>query len=379
MELDNARRIGHNTVFGDAITAERNPSILVQFQYNIADRDVTTTVANGGTVTQTDAMAVMSTSVTSNGSAIMESTKRVRYLPGCEMYAYFTVLWENGGVANATQYAGLFNTTDGYFVGFNGTDFGVGYRRNSTDTFVTQGNFNGNKLEGFDFTKINIFRISLGWLGTAPITFEYCTPDGQWGIMHTFELPNTLTQPHSFNPVLPICFEATKTSGSDDIVMKTASWNAGVAGMESHVSDRYFTGLIGPIAVTSEQVLINFQNMANFQGKTNQVTAEGVRIGISTDGNKNALLKIYKNLPITSPTWTDVDSTNSIMQTDTVGTVTPSDANLLWDYPLAKTDSVIDDISGLDFTIGPGETVTITGQSASTNDITFTARWRELF
>jgi ABC-type glutathione transport system ATPase component len=151
-----------------------------------------------------------------------------------------------------------------------------------------------------------------------------------------------------------------------------------MGGTDDLVQDRYFTGTVTN-SVSSEEVLISFQSVSTFQSETNRVVAEGVRVSISTDGNKNAQVKMYKNLSISGASWANVDATNSIMQTDTAGTITPDDANLLWEYNLAKNDSIIDDIRDIDFILYPGETITITGQSGAANEITFTARWREKF
>jgi archaellum component FlaF (FlaF/FlaG flagellin family) len=61
------------------------------------------------------------------------------------------------------------------------------------------------------------------------------------------------------------------------------------------------------------------------------------------------------------------------------GTVTPDDANLLFDFPMARQDSKEVDVRHYHFALEPGETVTITGQSSQSNDITFFASWREEF
>jgi translation initiation factor IF-1 len=49
------------------------------------------------------------------------------------------------------------------------------------------------------------------------------------------------------------------------------------------------------------------------------------------------------------------------------------------EYNLARTGDIVDDIRDLDMKIRPGDTVTITGQSAANMDFDFTARWREYF
>jgi len=370
-----------NTIFGEGIVVEPHADIEEQFHYNVNTRTLTTTTANGGTATVENDMLKLTTSTATNGSSKVETKRPIRYRPGKEAYAMFTAQWDNGGVTGCKQRIGIFDGTDGYYVGFNGTDFVVGYVQEGVETEVTRANFNGDAeyISFIDTSKLNIFRISYGWLGTAPCTFEFLSTDHEWHVLHVIDFQNTLTRPSVTNPALPLCVHATKTSGATDVVVRTASWIGGVHGEASSTSDRYDTGTISATAISTETVLINFQNVTTFQGKSNRVEVEGVRVSMATDGTKTGKIKIYRNLTITSPTWANIDATNSVLQTDTVGTVTPSDANLLFEYNLARQDSIVDDISDMDMIIEPGETVTITGQSASNMDFDFTARWREHF
>jgi hypothetical protein len=370
-----------NTIFGEQINIIPHADIEEQFHYNINTRTLTTTNANGGTATVENDMMKLSSSTATNGSTKVETNRPIRYRPGKEAFALFTAQWDNGGVAGCKQRIGIFNGTDGYYVGFNGTDFVAGYSTSGSDTEVTQANMSGDStyIDQLDFTKLNIFRISYGWLGTAPVTFEFLGSDHHWHELHIIEFQNTLTRPSVDNPSLPICAHVTKTSGATDVVMRSASWLGGVHGEDHSPGDRYDTGTVSATGVSTEAVLIHFQNVTTFQSKTNRVEVEGVRVSIASDGTKTGKVKIYKNLSITSPSWSNIDATNSVLQTSTAGTVTPSDANLLFEYNLGRTDSIVDDISDMDMILEPGDTVTITGQSAANMDFDFTARWREHF
>ncbi len=144
--VDSTNRQSFNSVFGYNISDSRTSHILVQFQYNINSIDITDASVNDGTITQSDAMAVFTTSTTSNGRAIGTSVRHLRYLPGHEGYGIFTALFQNKGVADSTQFTGIFNSDDGYYLGFDGVDFVVGFRRGGTDTTTTQADFNINKI-----------------------------------------------------------------------------------------------------------------------------------------------------------------------------------------------------------------------------------------
>lgn len=378
---DDQDRIHLISTFGEGIVGERVSDVLELFQYNINTQTLTATVANGGTVTQADSMAVLTSSTATNGAANLKSKHVVRYRAGHEVYSIFTSLWANGGVAGAKQYIGLFTNTDGFFLGYNGTDFVVGRRKDSSDTVVSTFNGSAEFTNRFDPTKLNIFSITFGWLGTAPVNFYWMNPEGKMILIHQMKLPNTLTGPSTTNPVLPMSADITKTSGATSIVMKSGSWHGGVIhNGDDQVADRYYSKIISATAISTETVLINYQNVSTFQSKTNLVDIEGALLEAASDGTKIGLVKIYRNLAIGgTPSWANIDATNSVMQTDTAGTVTPSDANLLLAITLGRTDSQLISLKDLDFVIHPGETLTVTAQSTANMDFSFFLRWRERF
>lgn len=380
--VDRGNYSSFNSTFGEMIQSPRYSRIIEEFQYNINTLTLTATETNNGTVTQGDSMAILTSSTTSNGRARLESKRKLRYRPGHEGYAFFTALWANGGVANSTQYAGLFDSTDGFFIGYNGTDFVVGRRKDSSDTTVTQANFNGDhSFNSIVTSNLNIFMITYGWLGTAPVNFWWMNERGEWILIHRMELPNTLTGPSVTNPVLPMAFDVTKTSGATSIVMKTASWHAGIIEPATvrAVGDRYFSADASGSTISTETVLLNLRNQTTFQSKTNKVEIIIEFFEASSEGTKPAIIEIYKNLSIGgTPVWGDVDATNSVIQTDTAGTVTPDTTKRLFSIHLAKSDSHA--VQGLpSFYLLPGDTLTITGQSASNTDLNFYVLWREEF
>ena len=380
---DKAGRESFNTVFGDKIVVERIADIEEQFHYNINTATLTTTTVASGTVTSDADMAKLSTGSGTSASVILESKRAIRYRPGYEAWALFTAIFPNGGVANVVQHCGPVTANDGYYIGYTGTNFVVGRRKGGTNTEVAAQNFNSyhNFLDEFDNTALNIFRISFGWLGIATVTFEWKSPNDGWIILHQMKTENTLTETTSNNPQLPIRFEVTKSSaGTTDVIVRSGSWAGGMNGVDSDAGDRYFTGSTSATNVTTETVLMNFQNVSSFQSKTNRVAVKGVRVSVASNGTKTGKVKIYKNLAIGgSPSWADIDATNSVMQKDTAGTVTPADANLVITYNLSRTGDITDDIENIELKLFPGDTITVTGQSTANMDFDFTLRWKELF
>ena len=380
LRQDQGGNVSFNTIFGEHITALRHTEILEQFQYNINTNTLTTAVANGGTVTQADSMAVLTSSTATNGSANLASKQSLRYRPGHEGYVFFTAMWPNGGVAGAKQYIGLLDANDGYFLGYNGTNFVVGRRDATTDYTTSDFNEDQEFTAKFDNTKLNIFMITYGWLGVAPIQFWWMNEKGQYILIHKMKTPNVLTKPSISQPAVPVSMNITKTSGATSIIMKSSSWHAGISHDGDVKGDRWFSGTISKTGVTTEAVIVSFQNLTTFQGRANKVKVVGKLFGMSADSTKNSIIKIYKNLAIGgTPSWSNVDATNSVMQIDTAGTVTPSASALEFSFPMAKNEAKEIDVSTFEIFLLPGETSTITGQGAQSTDFTFTARWAEGF
>jgi len=90
-------------------------------------------------------------------------------------------------------------------------------------------------------------------------------------------------------------------------------------------------------------------------------------------------IRLVKNATIGgSPSWADIDATDSIVEIDTAGTI--SGGKELVTFPLAgKNDRGGDSLVPFDIIIGPNETVTMTGSSANSATINGSLLWKELF
>ena len=113
----------HLTAFAELSVSEASPIVQIHFPYNI-NSEIVETQNNGGTVTVVNNKAHISTGAAANQSAALLTITPVKYNPGQGGMIRFTSLYTTG-VANSTQWVGIGNSTDGYFFGYNGTDFGI--------------------------------------------------------------------------------------------------------------------------------------------------------------------------------------------------------------------------------------------------------------
>ena len=230
-------------VFNQTIIGTRNNRIEIDFSGLDPDTIslLTITKTNGGDASTANGQAVFETSTNTSGEIKAITTRTTTYHPHSESYAAFTAIFTTG-IANSFQRIGLYDDNNGFFLGYEGTSFGVTKRSGASDTFVAQTAFNMDKLDGsstsnytrngtpeaINFTKDNLFRVRYGWLGAAPIYYEVLNPDGEWVTFHIIKHPNSASVPTIQEPNQPLRLHIKKTTaGTTNLVMNTACWAAG--------------------------------------------------------------------------------------------------------------------------------------------------------
>jgi hypothetical protein len=124
------------SAFGEALVTNLDHELIASFTYNINPNQVTKQENLSGTVTQLSGQAEISTGPTGSSSAMMLTNDTIRYQPGHGSRARFTAAFTSG-VAGSTQTAGIGNSNNGFFFGYNGPDFGILHRYNGTPEVQT--------------------------------------------------------------------------------------------------------------------------------------------------------------------------------------------------------------------------------------------------
>lgn len=228
--------------FGKLVTSNSRNDVDVQFYRDDPNNILVVTAAGGGTATQSTGYAQFASSTGTTGSIKGVTTDKTHYHSGGEIYAMFAAAWLDGGAASSFQRLGLYDTNNGFYIGYEGTTFGVTIRNGASDTQIAKANFNVDTLSGtagskftrngtpeaIDLTKLNVFRIRFGWLGAAAVKFEVLSPDDQWVLFHIVRQPNLSATPHIQNADLPMTLEITKTAGATNLRMNSTCWGAGI-------------------------------------------------------------------------------------------------------------------------------------------------------
>lgn len=370
-----------NTVFGERQVSTLDDEVIMNVVYGKVFAKLNETVANGGTITASGSMLIAQTSTATNGRAEVETIQAVKYRPGHEFFAKFTALFTTG-VAGANQFVGPFSDTDGFTVGYVGADFMVCRRSGGSDNVITQANFSEDKLDGtgpsgitLDPTKLNIYRITFGWLGIAPIYFQTLV-NKEWITFHVIDLTNQFITPHIEIPYLPIRLEVIKTSGATNITARSASWNGGTAGNKSQVASKTHAAEVVETTIQSgvETQILSLRGKATISGIVNRIRSQLLLCTVSTDGAKSVSFKIYRDGTLEDGTWSDHD-TDSVVEENTTNTI--ADGHLQVPFEVAKVDSDKIFVQDLNIEFHANESITITALSSGSNDISVGLVWRE--
>ena len=224
-------------ILGVTTFGRRTNQVELAFDTSFDSAVITNTATGGASATISNGHALYSSSTSSTTSVTGISVSTVNYRPAHEQYVYFTAAFTTPTDENGVQRIGLFDGTDGFFIGYEGSVFGSTVRSGGVDTTTSLAASNGDVLSGgsgskfsragvaeaIDVTKSNLYRIRWAWLGSGPVSFEVFSPDAEWVVFHTLRYPNLQLNPSIENPDLPVKIEVAKTGGdATNLILYTA-------------------------------------------------------------------------------------------------------------------------------------------------------------
>lgn len=227
--------------FGHLILADPANAIDIQFYRDTVANLVTVTTGTGGTAGATNGMATFACTTSASSFAKGVTGTSTFYSGGAEIYALFTAAFTGSGAGTSYQRIGLYDTNDGFFIGYAAGTFGVSVRKGGSDVQTPKASWNGDTLvagatsqytrggtpEAIDLTKLNVWRIRFGWVGSAPVKFEVLSPDGDWVTVHTIRQPNNAAVPSINTADLPITCDVNGGNSGAALSILTNCWVAG--------------------------------------------------------------------------------------------------------------------------------------------------------
>jgi hypothetical protein len=270
---------------------------------------------------------------------------------------------------------------NGFFVGYNGTAFGVLHRVNSVDTWTAQTAWNTDKADGTqslalrDWTKLQIWEIVIGYLGTAPVQFKLFNGGlngSEFITCHEMLFANARTTPHLTNCTLPWYAQCDNKATTTNLVARSASIMVAISG------DDKIGGFINNVfntkasISTTETNIITLRNNTTHQGITNTTTVYPTQLSIAlVDAKRTNTIKVILNTTLGgSPSYTNVSS-DSVCSYDTAGT-TITGGTVLCVYVLSIDDAVNINLKDLGITLSPGDTLTVSSVAIAADTATVT-------
>ena len=386
--------------FGELLCAALTPQYQGTFEYTVDNTELNTnTVANGGTVTQATAKALVGTSITTASTAMLQSKQHAKYRSGFGGLARFTAMFTTP-VALTDQFVGIMDTTggapfkNGLGVGYNnGTTFGFHRWANGSINTVAQSAWDdpmdgtGDSGMTLDQTKLNVFQIRFQFLGAGAIQlFIESDTTGGFVLAHTIHFTNQNTLPSSYNPNYHHTIYVDNKATVSDLVVSASSYAYFIEGKtmlkELH-QPQFSTGLQQQTTVTTETAIVTIRNKSSYASKTNYIDLFLELIFGSIEANSaNNLgsIRLVKNATLGgTPAYTDINTTDSVVDFDVAGT-TVTGGKTLFSLPLAgKNDRVFQDVTKFNIILNPGEWITMAGTSANSATIEAGFLWKELF
>jgi hypothetical protein len=283
-------------------------------------------------------------------------------------------------VANdAGAKAGAFSVSGSVTGSFATTLVGVA----STDTFIPQSSWNGDKMDGngasgftIDPTKGNVFQIGMQYLGFGCITFYVMTTSGgtnnpEFVVAHTIKHPNSFTYTNMSQPSMPFTMVAYSAGSTTSISVSTASFAGFVEGQKILTGGRFgysFSNNAVGSGAGLYYALGTIRNDYTYKIRANQAIVNILSVNAVNDINQTAYLYLIRNGSISAgaPNFAQY-STNGVTYVDTGGTqVTITDnSQLLWTGIIPKSGSILQDTFPDDVTLQPGETITLAARSSA--------------
>jgi len=232
---------------------------------------------------------------------------------------------------------------------------------------------------------MNIYRISYGYLGKLPATFEiYAGASIGWVMFHVADTIDIYGGGDNFlaieDPNLAIRFRAT-SDGTADVRMLSGSWNGGIIGgfHDRSLNDHFSFDVTKAITATTETFIGAMRVKSTYAGKLNKLTVDLHNITGGVEGTKPVVIRVYKNTLISGGTWIDPIGPTSLIEVNTTATAPALQiSERRHAQALGKTDSFDHGFGEGELRLSAGDTLTFTGFSANNFEVTLAGDWDEL-
>jgi hypothetical protein len=254
----------------------------------------------------------------------------------------------------------------------------------STDTFYPQDEWNGDKLDGTGAsgvtiipTNLNIFQISVGYLGTDAVVVKCKVPssggnNATWVTVNTINFPNSRTTPTFSNPSFPFTMAAYSAGSTTNLTVQSASVAGMIEGAKVLHGNRFsYFNAITTANATNFTALLTVMNARVYSGIVNQAVINLMSVSGAVKHTQPVVFYLYKNANLAGNPNFQALASNSCSVYDTAAT-TITGGELLWSGHLGETGDIDHHFGngGLtmeELTLQPGEWVTLAVKAVQNN------------
>jgi len=256
----------------------------------------------------------------------------------------------------------------------------------STDSFIPQSTWNGDKLNGSGASGItanwqtgNVFELGIQYLGFGTLTCKVETAPSNnnnptWVVVHTIKLPNSLSNTSFRNPAFPYTMAAYSYGSTTNVSASVGSFAGFIEGQKVLTGNRfsyYAQSVLNTVGSASYFCLFTIQNMRYYQGISNQSVVNIMSISAALKHTSPCIIYLILNaILVGNPNFTQY-ATNSCTAWDTSATTCTfvSGTQLVWSGHMGDTGEIDHDFTSNleDFTLQPGEYLTVATRTVTGN------------
>ena len=395
--------------FGRVRTSDPVALLDSTFFYNLNPRSFESLTNGNGVVAHDTVRKAGNLSITAGalGQAGLQSYQYTHYNPGKSHLCFITFCADrndNGFAAGQKFEVGYFDDGNGIFARFD--DGGVNFVQRSgitgspVETEVEQANWNIDPMDGtgpsgmtLDITKSQILVIDLQFLGVGRVRMGFDI-SGYVFFAHAFDFANLNPGMYMQTGSLPVrwLLTDTGTTGFDDAEAYCCMVSS-EGGQETNRGIQFArdSGALKTAAAGVDTHVISIRPKTTFNGIVNRIWNILEECSLYNAGNGAALVKIWYGGSLTgSPSWADVDTSDSGMEWDKAGTWSAGTGIVIDEFYVpatvqARGAAAVQLASRLPITLNKAGTtpvgmisITAAGVGAATPDVYGVIKWREI-
>ncbi len=375
------------TAFDEILVSQNTPLVQMNFTYGYNGKALRPTLTGSGTLYGDTALALlhMQTGTTTNSSAKYVTFDVLQYRAGQSIEVRMCPIFDYTPTASTVAICGVGDNVDGFFFGYNGTNFGALHRNNSVDTWYAQSAWNVDTFDGngpsgitLDTSKGNVYRIQYQGIEYGNIYFSIENPiTGKYVQVHSINYANSHTTPSLSLPYLPLGMQLSNGPTTTNVKVNIASHSGFLQGSNELIGTRYCCETSKTISGGTETPIISILNGLTFQNKKNRIEIYPDYVSFATDGTKNVKFRTYVNATLTGATYINSPDAYSVVTYDTNSSALAAAGRLYLCFNVTKSGSETYKFTDMKRAIPPGVTLTVTAISQATSNIDIAVGWIE--